>query len=264
MPEQRLDRRSAALARLYDLDLAEEPGDVDLYRALAQRTGGPILEIAVGTARVAVPLAEAGHRVVGVDLDPAMLARARSRASAAGVAIELVHGDLTDIAALADVTRAGPYRLAIFALNSILLVASADAQRAALASMATSLAPGGLAVVDCWLATPADLGALDGRLSHEWLRTDPETGLEVTKTVAAWYDPVRRMVTLTSIFDEGDAGQPPVRWTRQDPMRLVTVDELASYAQAAGLQIERLAGDYDLRPLDAGSDRVVLVARKPG
>jgi len=73
-----------ALARLYDLDLVEDPGDLDLYLALARRTGGPILELAAGSGRLAVPLAEAGHRVTGVDLDPAMLERARSAAMRAG------------------------------------------------------------------------------------------------------------------------------------------------------------------------------------
>ena len=66
-----------ALARLYDLDLAEDPGDLDLYLALAGRTGGPVLELAVGTGRIAVPLAASGIDVTGVDTDPAMLARAR-------------------------------------------------------------------------------------------------------------------------------------------------------------------------------------------
>ncbi|HEY8800164.1 MAG TPA: class I SAM-dependent methyltransferase, partial [Candidatus Limnocylindrales bacterium] len=73
-----------ALARLYDLDLVEDPGDLDLYLALAGRTGGPILELAAGTGRLAIPLAEAGHRVTAVDLDPAMLERARAAADRAG------------------------------------------------------------------------------------------------------------------------------------------------------------------------------------
>jgi hypothetical protein len=55
-----------AIARLYDLDLSVEPGDVDLYRALAKRTGGPILELAVGSGRIAVPLAEDGHLVLAL------------------------------------------------------------------------------------------------------------------------------------------------------------------------------------------------------
>ena len=256
-----------ALARLYDLDLAEDPGDVDLYLALAQRTGGPVIELAVGSGRVAIPLALAGHRVVGVDVDPAMLERARARADGVEAAVrrrlELLEGDLTAAPVIAGVAANGPYRLAILALNSVLLLASPDGQRAALAAMAAVLAPGGLAVVDAWLPTPADLVAFDGRLSLEWLRTDPMTGGTVTKTVAAWHDPVHRLVTLTTIFEEGAPGQPPVRWTRQDAMRLATVDELAEAAEAAELEIETLAGDHDLGPLEPDSDRVVLLARKP-
>ena len=71
------------LARLYDLDLAEDPGDVDLYLALAARAGGKVIELGCGTGRITVPLAAAGHDVTGVDIDPTMLARARARAEAA-------------------------------------------------------------------------------------------------------------------------------------------------------------------------------------
>jgi SAM-dependent methyltransferase len=247
-----------ALARLYDLDLAEDPGDVELYRALARRTGGPIIELAVGSGRIAGPLAAEGHHVVGVDIDAAMLARARKRVGR----LELVEGDLVEAPANEAVAVAGPYRLAILGLNSILLLASADRQRAALAAIANLLAPGGVAVVDAWQPSAMDLVAFDGRLSLEWVRIDPDTGLEVTKTVAAWFDPATRLVTLTTIFEEGAPGASPARWTRSDALRLVTVDELASFARAAGLEIEQLAGDHGLGPLEPGSDRVVLVARK--
>ena len=258
-----------ALARLYDLDLAEDPGDVELYRALARRTGDPVIEMAVGSGRVAAALAADGHRVVGVDIDPAMLARARARAGASGTAsraasgLTLVEADLGEAPAVEAGAAAGPYQLAIIALNSILLLAGAERQRAALAAMARLLAPGGVAVVDAWQPSPQDLVAFDGRLSLEWLRTDPETGREVTKTVAAWFDPATRLVTVTTIFEEGEPGEPAVRWTRSDALRLITVDELVAAAVAAGLEVEQVAGDHALGPLEPGSDRVVLVARKP-
>ena len=255
-----------ALARLYDLDLSEEPGDVELYLALAQRTGDPILELAVGTGRIAVPLAEAGHRVVGVDLEPAMLARARARIDASGVAdrVELVQDDMLRAASNEAVARAGPYRLAILALQSILILNTPDGQRAVVGEMARALAPGGLAVIDTWLPTPADLVGFDGRLSYEWRRRDPDTGHDVTKVLAAWYDHVRRQVTLTTFFDEGKPGEASARWIREDALRFVGVDELVGFAKDAGLEIDRLAGDHDLGPLEPGSDRVVVVARKPG
>ncbi|MER3418842.1 MAG: class I SAM-dependent methyltransferase, partial [Chloroflexota bacterium] len=75
---------AADLARLYDLDLVEDPGDLNLYLALAARSGGPILELGVGSGRLAIPLAAAGYDVVGIDTDPAMLARARLRTAGAG------------------------------------------------------------------------------------------------------------------------------------------------------------------------------------
>src|SRR6187399_3378698 len=88
---------AAALARLYDLDLQDDPGDLDLYLALADRADGAILELAAGTGRLAVPLAVAGHPVTAVDLDPAMLERARTRRDAAGLGddrLRLVEADL--------------------------------------------------------------------------------------------------------------------------------------------------------------------------
>ena len=264
--EARADARADAIARLYDLDLAEFDADIDLYLALARRTGGPILELAVGSGRIAVPLAEAGHQVVGLDLDTAMLARARASINAAGVSgrVELVQGDMAAAAAIDSVSGRGAYRLAILALQSILILTTPEGQRAVVAQMASLLAPGGLAVVDTWLPTPADLVGFDGRLSFEWRRTDPDTGHEVTKTLAAWYDHVRRLVTLTTLFEEGNQGEAPVRWIREDPLRLIGVDELVGFALDAGLEIDRLAGDHDLSPLEPGSDRVILVARKPG
>jgi SAM-dependent methyltransferase len=261
------EREADALARLYDLDLSEHQDDLALYMALARRTGGPIVELAAGSGRIAVPLAADGHDVVGIDLDPAMLARARQRleASDASVAqrLTLVEGDLLDAPGIAAIANPGPYALAFIALNSILILATADQQRATLRAMAELLAPGGTAIVDAWQPTPADLVGFDGRLSFEWLRTDPETGRDVIKLLAAWYDSATRLVTLTTIFEEGEPGTAPVRWTRQEVLRLITADELAGWAVDAGLEIEQLAGDHDLAPLEAGADRVILVARKP-
>ncbi len=258
------ESRADALARLYDLDLAEDPGDLDLYLALADRVDGPIVELAAGTGRIAVPLAVAGHEVVGVDLDPAMLARAAQRARASGPGaverLSLVEGDLVDVA----VSGQGTFRLAILGLNSILLLAERGRQREAVKRMFELLAPGGIAVVDTWLPGVEDLTRFDGRLSLEWLRTDAETGREVTKLAAAWYDAGSRLVTLTTIFDEAEPGLAPIRWTRSDALRLVGPDELVEYAEEAGFELESLAGDYDLSPYGPGSDRAILILRRPG
>jgi SAM-dependent methyltransferase len=262
-----IDRRdpatAAALARLYDLDLVDDPGDLDLYLAVAGRAGGPILELAVGSGRVAVPLAEAGHAVTGVDLDRAMLDRARWRARAAGDEAEarltLVEADLVDLA----LPAAGTFALAFIALNSLLVLPTRVAQRAALRTLADHLAPGGLAVVDVWIPDAEELGRFDGRISLEWPRLDPETGAIVTKSASAQHDAAAATVTLTTIFEEGGQGAPPVRWVRRDRLRLVSADELRGFAEDAGLAVEVMAGDYGLGPIGPGSERAILIAVKP-
>lgn len=249
---------AAALARLYDLDLVDDPGDLDLYLALADRAGGPILELAVGTGRLAVPLAEAGYEVTGVDLDRAMLERARVRAAAGGAAerLEFVEADLIDL----RLPTAGQFGLAFIALNSLLVLPTRVAQRTALRTLAEHLAPGGVAAVDVWIPDADDLARFDGRISLEWPRLDPETGAIVTKAASATHDAASATVTLTTIFEEGGQGEPARRWVRRDRLRLVSADELRGFAEDAGLVVEVLAGDYGLGPMGPGSDRAVLIA----
>ncbi len=254
---------AAALARLYDLDLSEDPGDLDLLLALAARSGGPVLELAVGSGRLAIPLARDGFEVTGVDLDQAMLARARRLADAAGRSVarrlRLVEGDARSV----RLPEAGAFGLACIPLNSIFLMGSRADQAAAVATLAAHLEPGGLAMVDAWLPDAEDLARYDGRLVLEWVRTDPETGNEVTKTGSAIYDAASSSVRLTTIFEEGRPGEAPVRWVRTDRLRLLSGDDLVDMAEAAGLEVETLAGDYELGEIGPGAERAVLVARKP-
>ena len=260
---QPIDPVAEALARLYDVDLLEDPGDVDLYVALAARAGGPILELGVGSGRIAVPLAQAGYDVTGIDRDPAMLARAAERAAKAGPAVarrlDLIEAD----ARTAHAPKAGTYKLAFIALNSLLVFGDVADQRCAVRTLAEHLAPGGLAVVDVWLPDAEDLVRYDGRLGLEYVRRDPGTDRKVTKMASALHDAATGSVHLTSIFDEGRQGEPAVRWLREDRLTLISAAELRGLAEGAGLAVEVLAGGYDLQPLGPGDDRAVLVAVRP-
>jgi SAM-dependent methyltransferase len=252
---------AAALARFYDVDLDEDPGDLDLYLALAARTGGPILEIAAGSGRLAVPLAEAGYEVTAVDLDPAMLARARDAATASPATLgrlNLVEADLVGL----DLPGEPRFCLAILALNSIMLLATRDRQREAIATIARHLAPGGIAVVDVWLPSASELASYDGRIGLEYVREDPETGRLITKMAAAQHEPATGHVQLTAIYDEAEQGGTPRRWIREDRLRLLAAEELLALAESADLEIEVLAGDYDLNPLSAHDQRLILVAQR--
>jgi len=105
----------------------------------------------------------AGNQVTAVDLDPAMLDRARAFAAREGVGEDLlgfVEADLLDL----RLPDAGRFGLAFIGLNSLMILPSRDAQRRALRILADHLAPGGVAVVDVWLPDADDLARFDGRV----------------------------------------------------------------------------------------------------
>ena len=88
----------AAFAPIYDAWSAHMTEDVSYYVELARETDGPLVELAVGNGRVAIPVArETGRPVLGIDSSPAMLAQARERAEAAGIELELRLGDMREL-----------------------------------------------------------------------------------------------------------------------------------------------------------------------
>jgi ubiquinone/menaquinone biosynthesis C-methylase UbiE len=88
-----------AFASRYDEWSAPMTADIPFYVDLARKADGPLLELAVGNGRVAIPVAQAtGQRVIGIDSSPAMLEQARVRAAEAGVDLDLREGDMRDLA----------------------------------------------------------------------------------------------------------------------------------------------------------------------
>src|SRR5918993_175562 len=87
-----------AFAEDYEAWSGSMTADIAFYVELARAANGPLVELAVGTGRVAIPVArETGRRVVGIDSSPAMLAQARIRAAQAGVDLDLRVGDMRDL-----------------------------------------------------------------------------------------------------------------------------------------------------------------------
>ncbi len=253
--------RAERLARYYDLDFLDISYDAELYQQLTQEAGGPVLELGTGSGRLAIPLALAGHEVVGVDLDPAMLARARAAwAEARGrldpTRFTAVEGDFINL-------RTEPrFGLTLIAVNTFLLAEDDAARLAILTTMRESLRPGGLAAIEVGTPDQAELARYDRRLQQEWLRTDPVTGDEVTKSISARHDPEAGTMELTQIYEWTPAhGGPLSRVVKTDLLHLISAEHLAELVQEAGFGQVDLWGDHLLTPYGAGSHRAICVAR---
>jgi SAM-dependent methyltransferase len=262
----RLDAYSAAesaalLARFYDLDVLDVAYDAELYLALAQQAGGDILELAVGSGRLAIPLALAGHRVLGIDHDPAMLRRARRRwdsvrGSLGRDRLRLRRGDMFDIHSQER------FGLAFIAVNTFLLASDDDARLALLSSMRSLLHPGGLAVVEISTPDADELETFDGRLQLEWLRHDPESGDQVAKLVSVRHEPDADSLLLCQVYEwTPPHGGALHRVSRVDTLHLVSAVRLAALARDAGFASVDLRGDHLATPYASGSQRAILVAR---
>jgi len=129
----------------HDVENGSYGADLSLWRGLAARAGGPILEAGCGTGRVALGLAAHGHHVLGVDIEPVLVAAYSERAEARGLETRAERGDIRDL----DV--AGEFALVLVPMQTIQLLDGEDERREALTSLRSALRPRGviaLAIVE--------------------------------------------------------------------------------------------------------------------
>ena len=171
-----------AIAELYDPWSRSVTEDIDFYVAEARKAGGPVVELGVGTGRIAVPVAAAGVPVIGVDSSVGMLEVCRRRAEAAGVErmLDLRLGDLRDPPVGARV------RLVTSPFRALLHLDTDADRRAALAAAFGLLVPGGRFVFDVFAPSTEDVQETHGR----WLEREPGIWER------AHWDLERRILTL--------------------------------------------------------------------
>ena len=252
----------ASIADIYDFSYADFTEDIEFYENLARAVDGPILELGVGSGRVAFPLAEAGYEVVGIDTSPSMLDRAQRRLAAAKLKkgrLELVAADMTGF----DLGRR--FGLILIAADTFQHLLTTKEQRACIECVARHLAPGGLFVLS--VRSPASVewesGGTPSPLLLDWTRRDADSGALILKFVAAEADPARMTRRLTYIYDRIHSGSVQ-RTVFQTELRYSTQAEIEMLLQDAALHVTHLYGDYDLSPVGYGADNLIFVARAEG
>lgn len=228
-----------AIARLYDPWSRSVTEDVSFYVEEAARAGSPVVELGVGTGRIAVPTAAAGVRVIGVDSSAGMLQVCREHAELAGVAdlLDLRLGDLTHPPVE---ERVG---LVTCPFRSLLHLLDDDQRLRALRAARELLVPGGRLVFDVFAPGPDDIQDTHGR----WLEREP--GI----FERADWDTRERTLTL-SVRGEAGATSFMLAW--------LSPAEWQALLERAGFQVLACYGWFDRRPYRGGED-TVWVARRP-
>ena len=223
------------IADIYDPWSRSVTEDIEFYVEHAIASGGPVVELAVGTGRIAVPIAEAGVRVIGVDSSPGMLAVARETAATAGVdgRLDLRVGDLIDPPVAERVA------LVVCPFRSLLHMPSEAEKLRALRAARRLLDPGGSFVFDVFCPSAEDIEETNGI----WLEREP--GIE---ELAVW-DLAGRTLSLTVRARDAQATF-HLHWLSA-PEWLRLLDE-------AAFDVEALYGWFDERPYEGGEDMIFV------
>lgn len=223
-----------AFAPVYDAWAADMTDDVDFYVDLAREAEGPVIELAVGTGRISIPIAQrTGKSVIGIDLSSAMLALARQHAAEAGVEVELQEGDMRDL----DYESASD--LVICPARALLHLPTWSDRRRVFERVSRALRPGGRFAFNAFVFDHRYACEYDGRWRDEPTHHFTE------------YVPTDNRVDIT--LDDGP--KLSLWW--------VTRSEWEGLLDVAGLEIDALYGWFDKCPFDEASREFVWVARKP-
>ena len=227
-----------AIAELYDPWSVSVVEDVGFYLDEARRSGGPVVDLGVGTRRIAIPIAADGIGVIGVDASPGMLEVCARHAARKGVHLDLRLGDLRS----PPVEKRVP--LVICPFRSYLHLHTDDERRRAIRAAHDVLLPGGRLVFDVFAPADDDIAATHDR----WLEREPGIWER-----ARW-DREQRTLTL-SVKDDTAATTMTLAW--------LDASEWEQLIHDCGLVVEATYGWFDRRPY-RGQEDVVFVARRPG
>ena len=255
-------------AETYDAWMSEWAGEMDFYREIVteevKSENGMILDIACGTGRVGLRLAESGKFVIGLDQSPHMLAIARQK-SRANDRINWVEGDMRSFA------LDKLFDLALIPSHSFQNLNTPNDQAACLENIWRHLKPGGLLVIHLdhmsgenmkWLGEIS--GDKGGIFEEGESFKHPKTDLLI-KPSAAWsYEPVTQTAVLQTVWEENGAdGKPTRRWdTGPTSLHCVFRFEMEHLLMRAGFEIEDVYGDFYRQELKDDSPHMIWLARK--
>ena len=237
----------------YDLECDAFAADKPTIDQWATTLGGPLLDLACGTGRMAIHLAAQGYAVTGVDLVPEMIGRARQKAADRDVAIDWVVADARDF----HLQQQFPF---IFMLmNAFQFLLTREDHEAMLACVREHLQPGGYFLFETRNPTPRNLTEVRHPEGQRYAL--PEGG-NLLATEQQYYDPLTQIQHYVRELNFAYAdGQHETKQLRT-ALRYVYPQEMAALLYYNGFSIHTIYGDWQQRPLTATSYSMIYVCQR--
>jgi ubiquinone/menaquinone biosynthesis C-methylase UbiE len=248
----------AAEARFYDvLASGVTQDDLPFYLDTARSTGGPVLELACGTGRILLPLVNEVGQGVGIDLSASMIELARKKAAKQGIAdqVRLECGDIRS-------AEAGEvFPLVTIPYSSLFQLPTLGDLVAALTTARRHAAADGLVVADVFIPNTDNMRTRQDRLSFVDDVEDPDSGSRLVvweHTLFKWRE---KKVIRRRIYEHLDRGG-VVTARRHGVLHIYfrQPDVVLDAFQQAGLHVLHAYGDFDRRPLEPDSPRLIVLA----
>ncbi len=253
-------------ADVYDAVYSYVRSDIPFYTQQAVESGGPVLELGVGTGRIAIPTAQLGIDVVGIDSSEAMLSKAREKLGRLRVgsgAVELAAADMRDFDLRDERGAERKFPLVTIPFRGFLALMTVEDQIRALHAIRRGLEPGGRLVFNIFAPDPNMALEQSDVPRHLNDVTDPATGVTYVLYQQSAYDTYNQTVSVRTLIERLDGnGGVAHRMYRDYSLRYCHRWEMHHLLTMCGFEIEELYGDFDRSEFDADSAEMIWVARK--
>jgi len=226
--------------------------DTPFYVGEAKESRGPVLELACGTGRLTIPIAQAGVEIVGLDQSASMLAYARKKAGEAQVDIEWVEADCRHF----DLER--KFALIFMAFHSMQHLHDQASLTAFFERVRAHLAPGGRFIFDVFNPSIAILSREPKQRYVDRIFEDPEDRGTVTLETTAVYDDAAQVANITLYFS-----LPGAKDFRVEPLNLRCFfpQELDLIVRTNGFDIENKYGNFERKAFGGGDPKQIVICR---
>jgi SAM-dependent methyltransferase len=242
--------------RHYDAMNRDIVADIPFYLEEAKRTAGPVLELACGTGRLTIPIAQSGISIEGVDRSPSMLAHLRTKAELAGVRIPFTEADVRDF----DLGR--KFSLIFIGFNSMQHLHDYASQAAVFAHVRKHLSPGGRFVFDVFNPKIAFLARSGETRKLEREYEDPDGLGKIAMEQTLVYDDAAQVSHVRWFFSRTGANDEEKDFRVEElHLRCFFPQELDLLVRSQGFEIIEKFGNFERKPFGSGDMKQIVICR---